>query len=122
MAHQFETTLMVGLLQTQQHNLGHRTPSVAAQCCGGVPRVVRMAEQYFAENLGAAITLEEVALEIGASARALQLAFQGCRGRSPMTVLRDMRIERAWVELRHPGPVLRQKGDQAKAHEISSPR
>lgn len=103
LAQQVETTLMVGLLQTQRHNLSGADGFDAAQR-GGVPRIVRLAEQYLVENLSAPVTLDELARAVGASARGLQVAFRSCRGRSPMTVLRDMRMERAWLDLSHPGP------------------
>jgi AraC-like DNA-binding protein len=101
LAHQFETTLMVGLLQTQRHNI--RTSDGALRGAG-VPRIVRLAEAYLAENIGAPITLEDIARAVGVSERALQAAFRAHRGRSPMTVLRDLRIEQAWTALSHPAP------------------
>lgn len=61
MGQQLETMLMVGLLQTQRHNLTEQTAEAGAP----LPRAVR----------------------------------------SPMTVLRDLRLERAWQELSHPGPL-----------------
>lgn len=100
MGQQLETMLMVGLLQTQRHNLSDREAETGAP----VPRAVRLAEEYMRAHLTQAITLETLAREVGASERALQAAFRAGRGRSPMTVLRDLRLERAWQELSHPGP------------------
>ncbi|MFC3612628.1 AraC family transcriptional regulator [Lutimaribacter marinistellae] len=98
MAEQVETTLMVGLLQSQSHNLS----DVPAPAAG--PRAVRLAEAFMTANLGNPITLEVMAAEAGVSPRALQSAFRESRGRSPMTVLREMRLEQAWQDLSHPGP------------------
>ncbi len=101
MAEQVETTLMVGLLQSQAHNLTER---MTAPVPGAGPRAVRLAEGFMLANLGNPITLEEVAGAAGVSVRALQSAFREARGRSPMTVLREIRLDRAWQELSHPGP------------------
>lgn len=101
MGQQLETMLMVGLLQTQRHNLSEQEAETGAP----VPRAVRLAEEYMRAHLTQAITLETLAREVGASERALQAAFRAGRGLSPMTVLRELRLERAWQELSHPGPV-----------------
>ena len=105
MAQQLETTLMVGLLQTQRHCFsGLAQADAKSSVAGPVPRIVRVAEGYMSSHLKSALTLEDIAREAGASVRALQAAFRASRGRSPMTVLRDMRMERAWVDLSHPTP------------------
>ncbi|MGO4853061.1 AraC family transcriptional regulator [Phaeovulum sp. W22_SRMD_FR3] len=101
MAGQLEQTLLLGLLETQRHNL---MPPSSDRSGGPVPRMVRLAEAYMRENLGAEITLDELARASGSSERALQMAFRAHRGRPPLTVLRDLRMERAWQELSHPAP------------------
>jgi AraC-type DNA-binding domain-containing proteins len=100
MGQQLETMLMVGLLQTQRHNRSDHVQEVG----GPLPRAVRLAEDYMKAHLTETITLEGLAREVGVSERALQAAFRAGRGRSPMTVLRDLRLERAWQDLSHPGP------------------
>ncbi|WP_417260583.1 AraC family transcriptional regulator [Celeribacter sp.] len=95
---QLERTLMVGLLQTQVHNF----TSVVTTNTGPMPRIIRSAESYMRENLGAPIMVEDIASAAGTSVRNLQGAFRSRYGRSPMTVLRDLRLELAWEELSNP--------------------
>ncbi|MEY8120231.1 AraC family transcriptional regulator [Falsihalocynthiibacter sp. BN13B15] len=95
---QLERTLMVGLLQTQSHNFS----SIVASNTGPMPRIIRSAESYMHENLRAPIMIEDIACAAGTSVRNLQGAFRNRYGRSPMTVLRDLRLELAWEELSNP--------------------
>lgn len=95
---QLERTLMVGLLQTQSHNFS----SIVATNTGPMPRILRSAESYMRENLRAPIMVEDIASAAGTSVRNLQGAFRNRYGRSPMTVLRDLRLELAWEELSNP--------------------
>ncbi|WP_425053876.1 AraC family transcriptional regulator [Psychromarinibacter sp. S121] len=98
MAEHFETMLLLGLLQTQRHN----AMPAADDSPRAIPRAVRLAEAYMEANLAFPMTLDEIATEAGVSLRALQSAFRACRGKPPMTVLRDMRLDRAWQALSHP--------------------
>lgn len=100
MGQQLETTLMVGLLQTQRHNLSEH----GLEAGGALPRAVRLAEDYMNAHLAEPITLGTLARETGVSERALQMAFRAARDRSPMAVLRDLRLERSWQELSHAEP------------------
>ncbi|MCT4371082.1 AraC family transcriptional regulator [Yangia mangrovi] len=97
---QLERTLLVGLLQSQV-----RLPVAGAMGLGQghAPRMMRLAEEFMRENLGAALMIEDIASAAGTSVRSLQAAFRARHGCGPMTVLRDMRLERAWEELSNPG-------------------
>ncbi|WP_460274457.1 AraC family transcriptional regulator [Celeribacter sp. ULVN23_4] len=96
---QLERTLMVGLLETQAHNLSRASDDQTAP----MPRVMRLAESYMRENLYEPIMIEDIARAAGTSVRGLQAAFRA-RGRSPMSRLRDLRLEQAWEELSNPAP------------------
>jgi AraC-like DNA-binding protein len=95
---QLERTLLVGLLQTQSHNL----PDVSLGQSGPMPRIIRTAESYMREHMRSPIMIEDIAGAAGTSVRNLQGAFRTRYGRSPMTVLRDLRLEQAWEELSNP--------------------
>lgn len=97
---QLERTLLVGLLQSQ---LPMPDAAGATQGKGGAPRVMRRAEEFMRANLGAPLMIEEIASAAGTSVRSLQAAFRASHGCGPMTVLRDLRLERAWEELSNPG-------------------
>lgn len=97
---QLERTLLVGLLQSQVRPTEADAPSPRP---GHAPRMVRRAEEFMRENLGAALMIEDIASAAGTSVRSLQAAFRARHGCGPMTVLRDMRLERAWEELSNPG-------------------
>ncbi|WP_353476385.1 AraC family transcriptional regulator (plasmid) [Salipiger sp. H15] len=98
---QLERTLLVGLLQSQ---LGPQEESARGAYA---PRVMRLAEGFMRENLGAPLMIEDIARAAGTSVRTLQAAFRACHGCGPMTVLRDMRLDRAWEELSNPAPETR---------------
>ena len=72
----------------------------AAQSAGAgsdplAPRSVRRAEEYMRSHLGETITLLQLAEAAGAPKRTLISNFNNFRGRSPMRVLRDMRLDEA---------------------------
>jgi AraC-like DNA-binding protein len=98
LARQLERTLLVGLLQTQNHSLSDGI----CQTSGPIPRVLRVAESFMRENLRVPIMIEDIAQAVGTSERALQAAFRARYKRPPMTVLRDLRLEMALQELSNP--------------------
>ena len=100
LARQLERTLMVGLLQTQKHNL--QPANIAGS--GPMPRMLRHAEEYMRGNLHLPIMIEDIAQAAGTGVRNLQASFRERYGRTPMAVLRDLRLERAWQDLSNPVP------------------
>lgn len=100
LARQLERTLMIGVLQTQTHNLD----PVMGGAAGPVPRVLRRAEEFMRENLHNPIMIEDIAQSAGTSVRTLQSMCRARYGRAPMTVLRDLRLDQAWEDLSNPEP------------------
>ena len=101
MASQIEQTLILGLLENLPNNLRLHASSIAPNA-GPTPRIVRMAEDYMQANLREALTVGAIAEAIGTSVRSLQMAFRTYRERSPMEVMRDMRLDQAWTDLSNP--------------------
>ena len=64
-----------------------------------VRRVVRDAMNYMDAHLGEPITMESIARSVHMSVRSIQQGFRDELGMSPMTYLRDRRLERAHDEL-----------------------
>ncbi len=77
----------------------YNEPKVAAAPCA-VPRSVRKAEEYMRAHADQPVTVEDLALHAGCSERALHNAFKSFRQKSPMTVLRDIRLEGAHDDLK----------------------
>ncbi|AVW89845.1 AraC family transcriptional regulator [Celeribacter baekdonensis] len=100
LARQLERTLMIGVLQTQTHNLD----PVMRGASGPVPRILRRAEEFMRENLQNPIMIEDIAQAAGTSVRTLQSMCRARYGRAPMTVLRDLRLDQAWEDLSNPKP------------------
>jgi AraC-like DNA-binding protein len=65
-----------------------------------VPGLIRRAEQYILENAGAAITVSDVAAELGVSLRSLQAGFRQWRSTTPNLFLRRVRLQLVRDELR----------------------
>lgn len=72
--------------------------AVAAPCA--VPGSVRRAEEYMRTYADQPVTVEDLAVHAGCSERALHNAFRSFRQKSPMTVLRDLRLEGAHEDLK----------------------
>lgn len=77
------------------HNTGR--PDLAAPCA--IPGSVKRAEDFMRANANTPIKLQTLANEAGCSERALQNAFKEFRCKSPMSVLRDIRLEKAREDL-----------------------
>lgn len=58
-------------------------------------RLVREAEWTMSERLSRPVSIEEIAGLVGVSTSRLRAAFAECRGRSPLTVLHEMRADHA---------------------------
>ena len=79
------------------HN--YRRPQGATVDCA-VPRSVRQAEEYMRACADQPLTVEALARHAGCSERALHNAFKSFRQKSPMVVLRDIRLEGAHKDLK----------------------
>jgi transcriptional regulator GlxA family with amidase domain len=80
------------ILMGGSHNrsaLLHRQNSAAA------PGNIRRAEEFIHSNADEMMTIERIARAAGCSVRALQLGFRRFRNTSPMSALRQARLERA---------------------------
>ncbi len=64
-----------------------------------VPRNVKRAEDYMMAHADEPITLEILAQQVGCSGRALQNAFKTFRDKTPISVLREIRLEKARIDL-----------------------
>lgn len=102
MGRQIEAALMTGLLEAHGHNysslMGRAGRAVPA------PRLVRRAEEFMLANLTQPLTLDDVAVAVGVSARGLQYAFRRFRDTTPMGFLRDARLARAHADLQAAAP------------------
>jgi len=91
MNRQIESTLMTGLIEALDNNysgfLGRPVGSAA-------PHKLRIAEDYIEARLDQPLTVEEVARAAGTTARSLQMAFRQFRGTTPLSFLRDRRLDR----------------------------
>lgn len=86
-----DTAFLSALLLSQPHNYTdrlHGQPLIT-------PWYVMRADKFMKENFARPITLSEIATFVGVSERTLQLGFRKFRGESPMTSLRDRRLDEA---------------------------
>lgn len=72
----------------------NRTP-----CAKVVPYYIRRAEAFMVENVTERVTLGRLADHAGVSVRTITSGFRRYRGDSPLSVLRDIRLERARDQL-----------------------
>lgn len=63
------------------------------------PRFVRQAEEYMRDNARFAPTLTEIAGAVGVSVRGLTSAFRSFRNQSPISYLRELRLQGVRAEL-----------------------
>ncbi|WP_281039474.1 MULTISPECIES: AraC family transcriptional regulator [unclassified Rhizobium] len=79
--------------------------SLSARLGAGVPtaspRHVKRAMDFMRAHLSDEITLEQIVIASGVSARSLQDGFRRFKGTSPMRYLRDLRLEAVHHELKH---------------------
>ncbi len=64
-----------------------------------VPRNVKRAEDYMMAHADQPITLEILAQQVGCSGRALQSAFKAFRDKTPLSALREIRLDKARLDL-----------------------
>ncbi|MDO5103080.1 MAG: AraC family transcriptional regulator [Lautropia sp.] len=84
------------LLSSHQHNYSQSQPSRRSTV---LPRHVRRAQDYLQAHAHEAITVDQLAAIAGVSARSLYAGFQTFLQTSPMSYLRELRMERARTEL-----------------------
>jgi AraC-like DNA-binding protein len=88
----FTDLVLYTLLRTVPHNHSER---LARPGGSAAPGIVRRAEAYIRAHLEEPIALHEVAAAAGCSVRSLQLGFQRFRGTTPLSAIRDARLEAA---------------------------
>ncbi len=94
---QYIRTLVVATLNAQPHNY------LAQLRDGGhpsTPRTVRRVVAHIEQHFGGSLTVADLAAAGGTSVRRLQEVFQDQFGMSPMTYLRDVRLQHAHDLLR----------------------
>ncbi|GLW25765.1 transcriptional regulator [Microbispora amethystogenes] len=93
---QLEGLLMTQLLMAQPSNYSD-------VLCGGQRRVapptVKRAVSLIEEHAGEPLTVEDIAEAVGVSARALQEGFRRHLDKTPMSYLREVRLDRVRAEL-----------------------
>ena len=94
-------SLLVGLLCS--HDTGHGTspPSTIA------PLFVRRAEEFMAANLAVPMQLQDIARAAGVPVRTLTEGFLRFRNVSPISLMRQMRLDRARQAIRESTPDVR---------------
>jgi AraC-like DNA-binding protein len=84
--------LLAAALTCLPHN---HLPLLDADPPPGVPKVVRLAEEYLEANADKPVRMGDLARVVGMGTRSIQLAFQRHRGYSPSHFLRECRLGRA---------------------------
>jgi len=90
-------SVVTSLLVSQRHNFSELLHEGHAPVR---PRNLRRAMDFIEENLAEPITLGDIAVAAGCSARTLNDAFREHLSTSPMTYVRDLRLERVREELK----------------------
>ena len=72
---------------------------LARQILGIAPYYVKRAEEYIRAHARNDVTIDDIAAAAGVSARTLFYGFKRWRGKSPMSYVRDMRLDLARKEL-----------------------
>jgi AraC-like DNA-binding protein len=83
-------TLVAGLLAAQPHSYSAALADAASPLR---PRTVRRAQEFIHDHYAEPLTVTDVAAAAGSSTRRLQEAFGAAFGVSPMTYLRDVRLD-----------------------------
>ena len=96
-----EQALMSGLLAAQPNNY---TAALANRAQAAAPRHVVRAEELIRAHPERPITIGDLALASGVSARALYEGFRRFRATTPMAMLRTVRLEQVRAELQSAEP------------------
>jgi len=93
---EIEQALMTWFLVGNRHNYSHL---LNGRSRSASPWQVKIVEEYIEANWDQPLTVEILVAVTGASARSLFHAFKQSRGYSPITFLRQVRLQRAWLML-----------------------
>jgi transcriptional regulator GlxA family with amidase domain len=77
----------------------NRSALLRRENSAAAPGNIRRAEEFIRSNADEMMTLERIARAAGSSVRALQLGFRRFRNTTPMSALRQSRLERARNEI-----------------------
>lgn len=94
---EMEQALMTWFLVGNRNNY---SPLLNGRSQSAAPWQVKRAEEYIEASWDQPLTIEVLAAVTGSSARSLFHAFKQSRGYSPMTFLRQVRLQRAWFQLK----------------------
>lgn len=83
---------MVTILESVPHNYSER---LARPVSPAMPRNLKRAIEYMVVNIAQPMSVADIAREAGTSVRALQAAFQQFKDTTPLSFLRQMRLEGA---------------------------
>lgn len=97
-----EAGLITAFLFASRHDA---SALLRAEVQGIASRQVRRAEAFIEANCTRPLSIDEIELATGVSARNLYRAFQRCRGYTPQDFLRQMRLRRADAMLRAPDTI-----------------
>lgn len=121
LAEQAESHLLSTLLLALPHNhacaLGPGTPGEAVAV---VPRAVRQAQEILRAHLELPITLEDLCSMTGASSRSLQHGFARHVGTSPMSWLRDLRLDHVRGQLSAAGQGGADSGSAVRVADVAA--
>jgi len=81
---------MAMILEAVPHNYSERLKQPASPA---MPRNLKRAIEYMVANISQPMSIAEIAREAGTSVRALQTAFQQFKDTTPLSFLRQMRLE-----------------------------
>jgi transcriptional regulator GlxA family with amidase domain len=111
-------SILSGLLLTADHDL-------RALLDRGSPRIgptaVRRAHTYIEQHADQALTVTQVAAQVGVSVRALQQAFQRSLNITPNQLIRHIRLTRAHADLLAADPAETQVSDIAARWGFAHP-
>ncbi|MCY6382426.1 AraC family transcriptional regulator [Hoeflea prorocentri] len=94
---QFQELMLSNILAGMDHNYKQILDKGAMDVA--IPRAVKRAEDFMRSNAYRPITIELLAREAGCSERALHSGFRKFRNKTPLSVLRDIRLEHAHSDL-----------------------
>jgi len=96
---EFEQLVMVSFLTANPHNFSHLLEREAAK---SAPWQVRLLEEYIETNWRSPLSIDDLAVATGGSARSIFKAFKAARGYSPMAFARSVRLRHARALLLEP--------------------
>lgn len=95
--HHLEEAVLLHLLLEHEHGF---SAALRQRGDGLAPRHVRRAEEYIRSHAAEMLTLEQISDVVGCSVRTLTDGFRKARGTTPMSFLRQVRLEGARDDLR----------------------